>query len=216
MMELPEVMRSAAGIRKYRPESVPDEVIARVLDQARFAPSGLNRQAWRVVVVRSAQQRARVGEHYSRVWQSLVDERVSLGQWTPDDPGVQTGTKFAQSFGQVPIQFTIWGDLSNIEVIDIDQPHPSLVAGGSVFPFVQNLILACRNEGVGTRLTTLLTRDPQPIREILKVPEWLSLATVVAAGYPVKWPSALARAQVESFASWDSFDGEPVTVPDPD
>ena len=215
-MELQEVMCSAAGIRKYRAEPVPDAVIARVLDQARFAPSGLNRQAWRVVVVRSAQQRARVGEHYVRVWQSLMDERCAQGQWTPDDPGVQAGTKFAQSFGQVPVQFAIWGDLNQIEVIDADQPHPSLVAGGSVFPFVQNLILACRNEGIGPRLTTLLTRDPQPIREILKVPQSLSLATVVAAGYPVKWPAALARAQVESFARWDSFDGPPVRVSEQD
>lgn len=209
-MELVDAMRSTPGVRHFLDTPVPPEVIGEVLEVARFAPSGLNRQPWRVIAIADGAQRDRVGALFAASWDALVAERLAAGRIAPDDPVFAAGTRFAHQFAHVPLMLAIWAETAAIDVTDEATQTPSIVAGGSVFPFVQNVLLACRAHGLATRLTTLLAREPDRLREILGVPDRYALACVVAVGYPRTWPTRLSRRPVSSFATWDSFDGAPL------
>lgn len=211
-MELVDVMRSAAGIREFDDKPVAPDVLARVLDNARFAPSGMNRQPWRVVAIADRQQRLRIGTAFASVWDDLVQERIQDGRMDPASAAVRAGTQFAHEFADVPLQLAVWVETAAVDVTDAVTQVPSIVAGGSVFPFIQNVILACRNEGLGARLTTLLASDPRVVRDLLGVPAGYSLASIMAVGYPRRWPRRLTRRPVSEFATWDRFDGEPIEV----
>ena len=86
-MELSEVMRTMSGVRRYLREDVPDEVIYAALDDARFAPSGGNRQPWRVVVIRNLDLRKKVSEVSSRGMEGIHRQVVSLSRRNHRGPG---------------------------------------------------------------------------------------------------------------------------------
>lgn len=204
-MELGTVMRSTPGVRRFDSRDVPPELLHRALDAARFAPSGGNRQPWRVVAVRDREQRAALGHLYAETWDQLIAERPEPAQ------SLRALTEFAHAFAEVPTMITVWCDPAQIDTTDAAEPPPSVVAGGSVFPFVQNLVLALRDQGVAARVTTLLARAQPQVRALLGVPVELRLAAVLAVGYPKSWPTRLRRRDVAEFATWDSYAGAPVT-----
>lgn len=212
-MDLIAAMRSTPGTRTFAELPVSREALARVLDAARFAPSGMNRQPWRVIVIVDEHQRERVGALFERTWDALVTERQAAGRMDPTTDVVRAGTDFAHRFGKVPAMLAVWADPNLIDVTDSGTQSPSLVAGGSVFPFVQNVLLACRAEGLATRPTTLLARVPDDLRDILGVPAHFALACVIAVGHPVRWPSRLTRRTTEEFATWNLYSGPPVASP---
>jgi nitroreductase len=99
-----------------------------------------------------------------------------------------------------------------VEVTDINAGRPSVVGGGSIFPFVQNFQLAARNEGLGTRITTLLSHREKDIQELLGVPDGFALAAMVMVGWPAKLVTKLKRNPVEDFTFIEKF-GHPIEAP---
>src|SRR6185295_10694966 len=75
--------------------------------------------------------------------------------------------RFAANLDHAPVFLAVWVDLAAVEVTDADAGHPSVVAGGSIFPFVHNVHLALRDEGLGSRITTLLARRQDEVRALL-------------------------------------------------
>jgi nitroreductase len=211
-MELTDVMRHMPGCREYEQREVPDEVLYRVLDNARFAPSGGNRQGWRVVVVRDAALRRQLRDLYQIPWRRYVaDHYGAYEDMTPDRRRrVDDANTMADSLHLVPVHLLIWADVATIAITDIDAGRPSIVAGGSIFPFIQNVQLAARAEGLGTRITTLLSYSEATVRSLLHVPEDLALAALLLVGWPVRLPTKLSREPVESFAWTDRFNGQPL------
>ena len=212
-MELTDVMRHMPGCRQYEARDVPDDVLYRVLDSARFAPSGGNRQGWRVVVVRDAGARERLRDLYGLPWQRYVAEHYgAYDAMTPDRRRrVDEANRMADGLHLVPVHLLVWVDLDTVAVTDVDAGRPSVVAGGSVFPFVQNMQLAARAEGLGSRITTLLSYEEDAVRSLVGAPTGLALAALVLVGWPVRLPTRLSRAPVEAFAVHDRFGGSPVT-----
>lgn len=206
------MMRQLPGCREYRPDDVPDEVLHRVLDDARFAPSGGNRQGWRVVVVRDADLRRRLGELYLPHWQAYVAAHYGpYDEMTPDRRRrVADADRMAETLHEVPVHLLVWVELSVLAVTDIGADRPSVVAGGSIFPFIQNVQLAARQAGLGTRITTLLSYEEEAVRSLVGAPPEWALAALVLTGWPVKLPTKLARNPVESFAFVDHANGEPL------
>jgi nitroreductase len=211
-MDLVEAMRHMPGCREYEPRHVDDDVLYRVLDNARFAPSGGNRQGWRVVVVRDADARRRLRDLYQVPWQRYVATHYGPAEEMSADRRrrVAESSAMAERLHEVPVHLTVWVEWSTLAVTDIDAPRPSVVAGGSIFPFIQNLQLAARAEGLGTRITTLLSYEEEAVRSLLRVPEGLALAALVLLGWPVRLPTRLSREPVESFAFLESFGGVPL------
>lgn len=213
------VMRCAPSTRRFSERPVPREIIARVLENARFAPSGGNRQGWRVIVVTDADTRRRLRELYEEPWQEYT--RQTGARALLDDPeaaanlpagrlrGLRLADEFAHNFDRVPLHLVICVELDALAIVDSTLERPSIVGGASVYPFVQNILLALRAEGLGAAFTTLLTPVEGHVRELLGLPGGIALAGHISAGYREDpWPQRLSRNPVSSFAFGERW-GEP-------
>ena len=213
-MELSEAMRTTAGVRLYESREVPDEVIHRALELARFAPSGGNRQPWRVVVVRDAAIRARIREISIREWELYVTTWYGDVESLSENrrAKLHEGTSYHETLDSAPVHLLIWTELAALAVTDRDLERQSFVGGGSIYPFVQNLQLALRSGGVGSRITSLAVAAESEVAALVDVPDGLGLAAVMTVGYPEWAPTKLSRNPVESFAWHEKFEGSPLTV----
>ncbi len=209
MTDITEVMRGATSVRHYSSRYVGDALLFRVLDNARFAPSGGNRQGWRVVVVRAESTKSRLVDLYAQPWQEYAERRYRAETYAGQRR--RSGDAFAASFGSAPVILVFWALLAAIEVTDGDLARPSIVAGGSIFPFIHNVHLGLCAEGLGSRITTLLSRREQEVAELLRVPAGLALAAAMTVGYPEHRTAPLPRRPVEEFAFLESFAGAPLT-----
>jgi len=225
-MDLIEALRSTAAIRDFTDEPVADDVLWRVLDTARFGPSGGNRQSWRVIVVNDPARRAAIRDLYVQGWHEyLAMGAAGLSPWAPiTDREVEAGAiakgrraladgvpagDFAEHFDRVPVLLAIAADLRLLAAVDRDLDRYSIVGGASVYPFVWNLLLAARAEGLGGVMTTMpIVREPE-LKAILGVPDTHAMAATVVLGHPLRRPTKLRRQPVAEFAVVDDFDGEP-------
>lgn len=206
-MELTEVMRTTGSTRRFRPEPVPDEVLYRVLDNARFAPSGGNRQGWRVIVIRNPELRTALRDMYLRSWQVYhlpVFNRTLDVVANPSD-------HFAQHLDEVPVHVLVLVDrralVTTIEALD----RSNFVGGASVYPFVQNIVLGLRAEGLGTTLSTVLISVEAEVKRLLDIPDQYAVAAFLGVGWPERpFPTRLKRRPVEDFATVDGFGGDPL------
>lgn len=227
-MELTEALRSTGAVREFRPDPVPDELVHRILDVARFAPNGGNRQAWQVVVLRDPERRRAVRDLYLTGWyEYLALASAGLTPWAPvtdRQAEVQALTRagelaaagrgdgsFAESLDTVPVLLAVLADLRRLAAVDRDAPGYTMVGGASIYPFVWSVLLAARAEGLGGVLTTMAVRRQREVLALLHAPPELSLAAVVALGWPARRPTRLRRSSVESFATVDSCDGPALT-----
>ena len=226
-MDLRDALRTTGAVREFRAEPVPRDVVARVLDTARFAPSGGNRQAWRVVVVDDPAIRTGLRDLYLPGWYEYLAQRAAgLVPWAPvtddaaeaaavgraDEMRAAAGAGgFAEHFDAAPVLLAVLADLSAVAAVDKGFDRYTLVAGASVYPFVWSILLAARAEGLGGVITTMNVRREPGVRELLGIPEQFALAAVVALGWPEHQPTRLSRAPVGSFATVDRCDGPAFT-----
>jgi nitroreductase len=216
-MELFEAMRCAPTTRRFKADPVPDDVLARVLDHARFAPSGGNRQGWRVVVVRDADTRRALRDLYLPPWHAYMQQTggaLVLAEPERFDSrtvrNVQRADEYASRLDEVPLHLVVGVRLEDLAVTDAQLPRQSIVGGASVYPFVQNLLLGLRAEGLGAALTTLLVPAEAEVKRLLEIPEELALAAHIGVGYRAEeWPRLLARRPVAEFAFSERY-GEPL------
>jgi nitroreductase len=219
-MELYQVMHSTAAVREFTPEPVPDEVLVRILDHARFAPSGGNRQGWRVLVVRdrdtrqalatltapaakryAAQQRA--GENpWNSVDRTAVDARAI--EATPV-PG-----RLTEPLLQAPVVLVVCVDLKVVASTDQDLPRVGIVSGASIYPFAWNILLAARHEGLGGTITTLAVAQEPKLQALLGLPAHVAVCAVMPLGQPVKQLTKLTRKPVSAFAMHERWGGPPL------
>ncbi len=227
-MELREALTTTGAVREFTDQPVPDEVVHRILDTARFAPSGGNRQAWRAVVVKDPSIRRRLRDLYLTGWyEYLAMGAAGLVPWAPltdreaeaaavvraaemRPPAGEPGG-FAEHLDRVPALIVLLANLRCLAAVDRDHDRYTLVGGASVYPFAWSILLAARDEGLGGVITTMLCREEAAVMEALGVPGGWALTGAVALGYPAgRRATRLRRAPVESFATVDRFDGRPL------
>lgn len=209
-MELYEAMRTAAAVRRFQETPVPDAVIHRVLDAARFAASGGNRQPWHVIVVRDQALRTGLQELYLRSWRRFSAQMTAAGGRS----AVATeGDYYAEHLDRLPVHLVVL-----VSEPALATPFPAIqqsrfATGSSVYTFVQNVVLGLRAEGLGTSLTMMLNNDEADVKRLLHAPDGLALAAHLGVGWPATpHPRRLRRRRVEDFTSIDRFDGPPLTV----
>ena len=230
-MEVIEALRTTGAVREFTTDPVPDEVVARLLDTARFAPSGGNRQAWRVVVVRDPDIRKGLRDCYLAPWyQYLAMGAAGLVPWAPITdraaeataleaaPGLATDAAagpggFAEHLDEVPLLLVLLADLRALAAVDRDLDRYTFVGGASIYPFAWSILLAAHAEGLAGVMTTMATRSEDEVRTLLAVPDHLAVAAVLALGRPLRRPTKLRRHGVEGFATLDRFDGPPLPAP---
>jgi len=210
-------MRCAPTSRRFSREAVPLEALVRALELARFAPSGGNRQGWRVVVVRDPDARLALRELYLPHWRAYMQHTGGakmLEQPEQFDPArvrmVRRADEYANRLEEVPVHLVVGVRLADLAVTDAGLPRQSIVGGASVYPFVQNLLLALRDEGLGAALTTLLVPAEEEVRRLLAIPEDVALAAHIGVGHRADpWPRQLSRRAVSEFAFAERF-GQPL------
>lgn len=222
-MDLIQTLRSTGAVREFSPQPVADEVVARILDNARFAPSGANAQSWHVVLVKDQGLRTRLRDLYLPGWRDyLALGAAGLRPWAPtNDPAAEAaalesvspaveaaaGQGFAATLDQVPVLLVVFADLAALAAVDRDADRYSFAGGASIYPFAWNILLAARAEGLGGVLTTMLVRQEDAVKDLLGAPPNWALATVIALGHPVHQPQRLRRRPVASFTTVDRVDG---------
>ena len=220
--DLRAALRTTGATRQFTDEPVDRATLHRILDTARFAPSGGNRQGWRVIVLEAPEVRRALRDLYLHGWyQYLAIRGAGLTPWAPitdrDAEAAAAATArpgevppgFAEHLDEVPVLLAVTVDLRDLAAVDRDLGRYTFAGGASVYPFAWNLLLAARVEGLGGVITTMAIREEPRVRELLHLPDEVALAAVLALGHPVKQVRRLTREPVEAFTTIDRFDGEP-------
>jgi nitroreductase len=212
-MDLRQAIRTNGSVREFTDQPVDDAVLAAVLDDARFAPSGGNRQPWKVAVVRDLAIRRTLGELMRPIWNEYV-AASQAGQvafnsvaYTPPAEAPPAPNPLIDRIETIPVVLAVAADQRMIVAADGNLDRMPIVPGASIYPFCWNVLLAARAHGLGGVLTTFLSRAESRAAPILRLPAGHALAATIFLGYPVSRPTRLTRRPVAAFASVDTFDG---------
>ena len=220
-MELYEALRSTFAAREFTSDPLPDETLARILDHARFAPSGGNRQGWRVIVVREPATKRALGDLSAFAGRRYAAQSANgENPWnTIDPPRVDAATiaktvvptRLTESIATAPVVLVLCVDLRVVASIDQDLERVGIISGASIYPFAWNILLASRHEGFGGTITTLATAREPDIKALLGIPAHIAVCAVMPLGRPVRMLSRLKRKPVAEFATRERWDGPPLT-----
>jgi nitroreductase len=216
-MELYDVMRTTFAARDFLDEEISDEVIRTILDNARFAPSGGNRQGWKVIVVREKETRDKLiplieptlKRYTAQViageapWNTINKTKLSEDQIATQPVSINP----IKALTHAPVVLLVFVDLSLVASMDQDLDRVGVISGASIYPFVWNILLAARNEGLGGTLTTFVTGEEPELQKLLGVPSEMAFAAMIPLGKPVKQLTKLKRKPVDNFAVLEHWDG---------
>ena len=216
-MELYEVMRTTFAAREFTDDPLPDATVARILDHARFAPSGGNRQGWHVIVVRERATRealaaaaAPAAKRYAAQvklgespWNTIVPSKADAAtiEATP------APARLLEPVLKAPVVLVVCVDLRVVASMDQYLDRVGVISGASIYPFAWNILLAARHEGFGGTITTLAVSQEPKLREVLGIPPHVAVCAVMPLGKPVKQLQSLKRKPVAQFATRERYDG---------
>lgn len=216
-MELYDAMRTTFAARDFTDDPVPDAALRRILENARFAPSGGNRQPWRVVVVRDAATRDALGPLIVPTLRRYVAQ-VQAGEspWNTIEPTRLSEAEIAaasapeamiRKLTHAPVLLMVFVDLAHVASFDSGLDRIGVISGGSIYPFVWSILLAARNEGYGGTLTTFVGGREPALQQLLGVPSHCAFAAMIPLGRPVKQLTKLRRKPVDEFVRMERWDG---------
>ena len=221
-MELYDVMRTTFAAREYTGDPLPDAVLHEILENARFAPSGGNRQGNRVIVVRDPETRGRLAElaepaakRYSAQveagespWNTIVPTKV-----TPEKVAATPAPeRLTEPCRKASVVLVFVLDLKLVASMDQDLDRVGVISGASIYPFVWNVLMAARQAGFGGTITTLAVAEEPKIKALLDIPPDFAVCAVVPLGRPVKQLTKLRRRSVAEIATRERFDGAAFTL----
>ncbi len=224
-MELYDVMRTTFACRDFTDDDVPDEVLHRIFDNARFSPNGGNRQGGKVIVVRNpetkrqlgelcfpamriALSQIRAGENY---WQSVEPTSVDTAA-AAADTSLPTMLPLFENLSKVPVVLLIAVDLKEIASMDKDLDRVGVISGASIYPLAWSILMSARNEGYGGAMTTLVASAEPAVQKLLGLEPHIAVAAMLPIGKPIKQLTKLKRKPVEEFVFRERADGEPFRI----
>ena len=217
-MEVVEALRTCGAVRGFTDDHVGDDVVAAILDDARFAPSGGNQQPWRVAVVKSTTVRREMASLMRPVWEEYAGAQAAgkrafaFGRSTGDPP-VAVPNALVDHIETVPVVLAVAADLRKVAIMDGNVSHrPAVVGGASIYPFCWSILLAARGRGLGGVLTTFLSRAEAAAAPVLGLPTEHALVATIFLGVPTHQNTRLRRNPVSSFTTIDRFDGDTFDV----
>jgi len=217
-MDLLETLRTTFAAREFTDAPVPDDALRRILDDARFAPSGGNRQGWRVIVVREPRTKRSLAElaiptmrrYFAQVaagenpWNTIHPTKLTQQQID----ATPVPARVTETLAKAPVLLVVCIDLALAASLDSQLERIGVTTGASVYPFVWSLLLAANAEGLGGTLTTFCVGGEPEIRGLLGIPEHFAIAAVVPIGVPAKRLTQLKRRPTAELATRERFDGE--------
>jgi len=219
-VDLALAMRTTFAAREFSDEPVPDQTLIRILDQARFAPSGGNRQGWRVIVVREQATKDALANlalpamrrYFAQIqagefpWNTIHPTRLDAEtiERTPISPAL------LDRYRKAPVLLVVCVDLSVVASMDQNLDRVGVISGASIYPFAWNILLAARGEGLGGTLTTFPVACEPEVRKLLGIPAEFAVAAVMPIGRPQRQLTRLKRRPVAEFAMRERWGGEPL------
>lgn len=218
-MDIRHAIRTTGSVRDFLADEVALSVVADILDDARFAPSGGNRQPWRVAIIADPNVRRQLAELMRPTWNEYV-AATKQGQVPFNSPHYETPTdiepvdnSLLDLIESVPVVLVVAADLTKIVATDNELDRAAIVPGASIYPFCWSVLLSARAHGLGGVITTFLSRSEPLAAPLLNLPDHHALAATIFLGYPAHQPTKLSRRPVESFTSLESFDGPALDEP---
>ena len=215
-MELYEVMRTTFGCREFTGDPVPDEVLYRIIDNARFAPSGGNRQGWRIIHVTDSAIQEQLADlslpcstRYLLQVQAGENPFNTIHPSSVTDEDVQAADPphaLVAHIRHAPTLLVVTVDLSLVASMDRDLDRVGVISGASIYPLVWNILLAARNEGYGGVMTTWGAHEEPAIQQLLSIPGHWAVAAIVPLGKPKKQLTRLKRKPVEDILTENTWE----------
>jgi nitroreductase len=217
-MGLFEAIYSARALRRFKPDPVPDEVMTKVLDAAIRAPSGSNEQTWLFVVVKDAEQRRKIGEVYRKgggILMALYANRVKPEHMDQKqyDKLMGSATYLIDHMADAPVLLLACLQPAQVGAQPAQLPpevqaamrNLARMGGSSIYPAVQNIILACRAFGLGTVLTTIHMFYEDEVKAILGLPAEVQTYALLPIGYPSDKFGPIKRRPVSEVVCLDRY-----------
>ncbi len=201
-----DVMHNCRAMRRLKPDPVPEELLVELVDAANHGPSGSNRQMARWLIVRDSEQKRKL----AALNLESVEHYISPQSSRPMELPHQSIEKRKRMLDAVLWQAQHFEDIPAVIVacIEFAQPPTELEAakaGGSVWPGVQNLLLAARALGLGATPTTLALVRRQAFKEALEIPEGVEPYCLIPVGYPRGNFGPVARIPARETIHWDRW-----------
>ena len=197
-MDIFEAINTQRAMRRLKPDPVSDELIWKLLDAAVRAPSGGNRQPWNFIVVRDQATKKQIAEWYLDAWNKsygLIREAAMANPATAKT--FASADYLANHLAEVPV--FIIATVNNAGVAPVSPP------GASVYPAVQNLMLAARALGLGTTLTTMHRANEEKVKELLGIPDQVETMALIPVGWPRGKFGTGERLPTEKVVYWDKW-----------
>ena len=216
-----EAIYSARALRRFKPDPVPEEMLTRILEAAIRAPSAGNAQNWTFIVVRDLQKRKRLGAIYRRASDIVAQFYAARGR--PSHMSEEQYRRLMSSGSY------LWNHMDEAPVLLVPclklEPLPPLpdtllsldmqakyqelrlnrLSGASIYPAIQNIILACRSLGLATLITTNHTLLEEEMKALLALPPEMKTYALMPIGYPRDKFGPVRRRPVTDVAHADSY-----------
>ena len=219
-MDLYDAMRTTFAAREFTDDPLPDETLCTILDRARFAPSGGNRQGWRVIVVRERATRdalaalsAPAAKRYAAQLQAGENPWNPIDRSSVDAAAIERTVppaRLTEPLRRAPVVLVICVDLKVVAATDQNLQRVGLVSGASIYPFAWNVLLAARGEGFAGTITTLAVAEEPALKRLLGIPDHVAVCAVMPLGRPVRSLTRLRRKSVSEFATRERWGGAPL------
>ena len=176
-----EIIRTTRSMRRLKSDPVPSELIRKILEAGVCAPSGGNMQRWRFLVIRDPKVKEKVGALYKRAWDEQVAPRYRAGEPAPGMSRerflrlLDAAEYLAAHIHEAPVWI----------VPCLEGGTPMRTSGSSIYPAVQNMLLAARALGLGATLTTLHLQFEQEAEAALGLPPGVHSYALLPLGYPM-------------------------------
>jgi nitroreductase len=179
--DLFEIIRTTRSMRRLKPDPVPNELIRKILEAGVCAPSGGNMQRWRLLVIRDRKIKETVGALYKRAWDERAAPRYQSGEPAPG----MSRTRFLRLLDAAEYLAAHIHEAPLWIVPCMEGATPTRTSGSSIYPAVQNMLLAARALGLGATLTTLYLQFEKEAEAVLGLPPNVHSYALLPIGYPM-------------------------------
>jgi nitroreductase len=203
-----EILYSTRAMRRLKPDPIPDATLTQIIDAGIRAPSGGNVQEWAFLLVRDPAMKKFIREQYWNTWEKISGQAsFTLSDLPPSQQRMmKAAAELAANLDAAPVLLLACVHTEYTPIATLNVPRASrLAVYGSIFPAIQNILLACRALGIGATLTTIHSFFEEALKEKLGVPDEMEIAAMIPMGYPRGKFGPVSRRPVEEVIHWEQW-----------
>lgn len=204
-----EIMYSTRAMRKLKSDPIPEETLKKIIDAGIRAPSGGNMQDWAFLLVRETERKRFIRDYYWNTWQAMMGE-----SGIPDEmPAKQqrmlkAAAHLAAHMDEAPVLLLACTktEYPPLAAMKNDRANAAVIHG-TIYPAVQNILLACRASGIGATLTTIHCMFEEELKKKFNIPADMEVSALIPMGYPQGKFGPVSRGPVDDVIHWDEWSG---------